>query len=220
MKTITLTIIIISVTTLAFFLSNNRTPVSTAELDKDVSLPATDTIEETSPETEPEEIFELKVEKPASFAGVEMVTYQSEYGFKITYPKEWQSGPSELREIDRHENSLGRFTIVPEEIRGPVGITEILITVENSNSHSVEEELQKQIINNFQYTRNLVDLVGFRIININHNKGIFKKITDVSAYYFFLKNSKFYIIDFYYNSEQQVTEDEALWVLSTFKITD
>jgi len=206
---ITLAIIIISVTTLAFFLFNNRTPVSTEELDKDVSFPATDPTDETSLETEPEEIFELKVEKPASFAGVEMVTYQSEYGFEITYPKEWQKNYFNLS-ADNNNSKFNTYVL-------------------KTNTDNVNQKKAYMTIDTDYYEKEIIDSMNVSIsdkmaekILVNKINGFYiYEINNIEAYIFYNVN-KIYTIKLinYTYSLSDSEKEELLWVLSTFKITD
>ncbi len=191
-----LIISIITIITVFFWLQpQNNTAV------QPVIPAATSTTATTETVVAEEEVINLVAEKPASFDGVEMVTYKSEYGFEITYPKEWAgrlipSGTSP---------AVTEYYIYPEEIPyGPSPLFQISLY-----EQSLEEFMLEQYDKNLEKI-SINDLVGYKQ-DLNF---------DSSYSYFFSKNGILYRLILSYADEYNVTEVEALWILSTFKITE
>ncbi len=198
------------------------------------SEPQTEQIPETPEITEVTEVASDintdidNIEMPASFKDVEMTTHKSEYGFEVTYPKGWifkDATESFYRKVSSHI-FIRTFESSPYD-----NIWEVIsVTVEDSGKDSLEQGLQEYINKGYDPS-SLKSLSELEEVNLNGNTG-FKKVRRQikesliedfegnAPYYFFLKNGKLYTIRYTYQPEQKITEEEALWVLSTFKIVN
>lgn len=163
------------------------------------------TTEEKKPQNNPInfETITLSSEKPVSFEGVEMTTYKSSSGYEITYPKGWISVLAPKGTNPYLEN----YAIYPKDIPyGPAPIIDISINKKTLNQIfsdlGIEQTtLQKVLVNN---------ITGYKYQAKNHP----------SVSYFFEINDYTYRIVYWYSPEYGVSEKEALFVLSTFKITE
>jgi len=159
----------------------------------------------------------ISVPKPASFDGVEMVTYKSPYGYEITYPSAWT-----LKDVTDvfYKKVLNAITIEPIEVV-PFPYSDIDHLMLISTEEGSLSELKEQINSGDQLVRDIKNISELEQVNLNGLSGLRKLLRDPSAaYYFFEKNGKLYTIDFFYDASLKISEQEALWVLSTFKITE
>ncbi len=143
--------------------------------------------------------------KPASFENVEMTTYRSAFGYnyEITYPKAWTAilAPRE----SMHKPRLESYEIYPINIAyGPSPILDIDI------SNGVLEDYFNEKLEIGKVTSVVLnDLKGYRS----------KAATDGSVHYAFTLDDKTIISVLYWpNEEYDVSEEEALWVLSTLRV--
>jgi len=175
--------------------------------DKSTQLPIPNEISRT-------ETGIISIEKPASFEGVEMVTYESPYGYEITYPNTWN-----LKDKTNvfYKKVLSAVDIEPMEV-APYRDIDYLMLI------SVEEgfldDLEEQINSGEQAVRNIRNMSELEPVILNGSMGLRKILRSPSAYYFFEKNGRLYGINFFYDPSLKISEQEALWVLSTFKITE
>lgn len=175
--------------------------------DEPTQSPVPDGVNQTETEV-------ISVDKPASFEGVEMVTYKSPYGYEITYPSAWI-----LKDVTDvfYKKVLNGIDIEPIEVVPYSDIDYlILISVENGSL----SELKEQINSGDQLVRNIKNMSELEQVSLNGLLGLRKLLRDPSAYYFFEKNGKLYTINFFYDVSLKISKQEALWVLSTFKITE
>lgn len=167
-----------------------------------VATEATSTLETT--EVTPEEnVIEITAEKPASFDGVEMVTYQNPHGFEITYPKEWVGRLAP----ENTSPAVLEYYIYPEEI--PYGPSNLL-QIEMYNK-SLEVFMERQGNKDLQP------------IIIGGQRGYLQPIGSVGTKdyrYIFLTENGFYGIIMRDSKSFNASDAEALWILSTFKITE
>ncbi len=216
MKKIIISMLIISIITIItvfFWLRpQNNTTVQLVIPDATSTSITTEAVSE-------EEVIDLIVEKPASFNGVEMVTYQSEYGFEITYPKEWQKNefsrvPESPNEREDFSYSFTPDFYVPESERHLYG-----------DFDTEQKRLNPAFwisVGDYYYkdTFSLHPEEGEEWYLINGHKSIYFTFGGVHSYSFF-ENEKYYQIRI--NSRaislSRSTDEEALWILSTFKIT-
>lgn len=152
----------------------------------------------------------ISPEKPESFNGVEMVTYKSPY-YGITYPKEWVAilTPEESRSF-----LLESYAIYPKVI--PYGPSPILnISVSKS---SAEEYFKNQASIENLTKVSLNDSHGYR--HTSASSGLYDPLREVIFYVFPIKENLIRV-EYWPNKEYyDVSEEEALWVLSTFKIAE
>jgi len=147
----------------------------------------------------------ISPEKPLSFEGVEMETFQNEF-FEITFPKKWRSN-----EIIRYitEDASFHYSITPDIIYTP-GILEgsinplFYIDVENTDQKFFSPD----------------EMIGEKWFMIRDQKGLFSPGSSGANTYRLLYNNRIYSVHMvtilrYYD----ISEQEALWVISTFKIT-
>lgn len=230
MKKITIITIIIIIIIAVFFYLNQTPPNHNLKTDNEI-IPISEETKHPNPEQEEqlnleqeEPIYELKVEKPASFAGVEMVTHKSEYGFEITYPKEWQKNESSgTRQIDGEkqfyyysftpsfsEESKRRYGVNIEEMYNPA----FSITVRENHDDTPDLYLDPEYVEEWWL--------------INGRKSVYYSFGGVDSYRFF-ENGKDYSVEIIRRAirlsratdeEASWAGEEALWILSTFKITD
>ncbi len=164
-------------------------------------------IEEKKPQnnTTNTETITLPSEKPASFTGVEMTTYRNEL-FELTFPKKWKKNETTLQK--KEDNSF-YYSITPDIIypRGiPKGILNPLfsIDVEDTDKKSLQPDAS----------------IGEKSITINKRTAVYFSGDGADAYYF-LHNKKLYSIHMITGYETYDTfKEEALWVLSTFRIVE
>lgn len=145
----------------------------------------------------------ISTKKPASLDSVEMSTYRSLMGYEITYPKAWIS----VLAPKGTSPNLEAYAIYPKEIYyGPSPIINILVSKKSLHDLLLEmntstENLEKISINGFD---------GYRGLKTGHP----------STDYFFEANGFTYRATYWYSPEYDISQEEALWVLSTFKITE
>lgn len=151
------------------------------------------------------ETITISPEKPASFEGVEMVTYKSAYGYhyEITYPKKWTAvlAPKES------SNDLENYAIYPKDIPyGPSPIFTVIVL-----NSSMDGYFRNQTSLEYLAKVSLNGIVGYRHKSALHE----------ATFYIFPINEKTLIrIEYWPSEKYDVTEQEALWVLSTFKIVE
>lgn len=149
---------------------------------------------------------ELIHEIPDNFANVEMTTYRSaENNYEITYPKEWRGilAPKGVANKSRLES----YEIYPIDIPyGPSPIFDIDIY------NQTFEEFTKDESKAMEYKKILLNsLEGY---SLKSHLGNY----DVTHYIFELNNGKLIYILYSPNEAYQVSEEEAMWVLSTLKV--
>lgn len=160
----------------------------------------------TTNEINQTEVEVISVEKPASFDGVEMVTYKSPF-FELTFPKKWKKNEG----FRSTEDESFYYSVTPDilpSLRIPGGLINPLLSIDVKNAkwdsfHPDPVLREKWIV-------------------INNKKGIYSPGLEGTKAYYFLENGKTYsiqVIDVlsHYNN---ISEQEAFWVLSTFKITE
>ncbi len=150
---------------------------------------------------------ELIREIPDNFADVEMTTYRSvENNYEITYPKEWVGILSPERVGP--EFILEDYAIYPKDIPyGPSPIFNIRVSSENIDDFFNQKlDIGKPVKITLKN-----GLVGY--------KAITKLAQDDVVFYAFSLNEKEIISILYWpNEAYQVSEEEAMWVLSTLKV--
>lgn len=164
---------------------------------KSVQSSATNTINQTETKI-------ISVNKPASFAGVEMMTYKNEV-FEFTFPKKWKK--NEEFQSNKETNSF-HYSITPDVLY-PSGVPEgsmnplFYIDIENTRMNSFQPD----------------PVLGEKWIVINNKNGIYSPGMSGADAYYFLENGKLYTVHIVTVFRQyNISEQEALWVLSTFKI--
>lgn len=156
---------------------------------------------------EKEQVVDLSlVEKPASFANIPMITYKSaEYGYEITYPEEWTGTLVPNIFGDR---VLEVYYLHPVEIPyGPPSLFDIKFRLGTTES----------------FIDDMVDIYNLKPIKLNSLEGYqFDIEEDEIKRYYILKvdNNRFISVLYWPNEEYNTTEEGALWVLSTLKLTD
>lgn len=155
----------------------------------------------------------ISAKKPSSFDGVEMVTYKSPAGYEIQHPAQWVSG--DITKFYYNQNALNAYEIKPVEIDDRYMDDQmVVITVENKTLNDLVEEIKsgKNI-----FVEKTTELLP---VSINGASGLYIPLRNPSARYYFEKNKKLYSIVFLYDPMMNISKQEALWVLSTFKITE
>lgn len=150
----------------------------------------------------------LNPDKPASFANVEMTTYRSaENNYEITYPKSWTAilAPKGTGT----ESDLEDYAIYPKDIPyGPSPILDIGIYNETFE----------------EFTKDMEDVEDFKKISLGGLDGFGSTSRlgnyDVTHYIFELDNGKLMYISYWPNEEYEVTEEEAMWALSTLRVVN
>ncbi|MEZ4104217.1 MAG: hypothetical protein R3B60_02940 [Candidatus Paceibacterota bacterium] len=200
MKKILILILLIIVTGLIFVtFSKNK------ELDSDPNKNEPEKVTEP-----PEKTIDLSnVEKPASFANVPMTTYKSaDYGYEITYPESWDTvlTPKEVTNGPDLEN----YVIYPIYIMyGPSPILDITYYEDKVNNYIDRK------VGIFDITKiSLNGLDGYK-----YTSGTEKNHTK-TTFVLTVNNEHILTITYWPNEEYNTTEEEALWVLSTLKLTD
>jgi hypothetical protein len=160
-----------------------------------------------TPETpvviEPVEPLVITAEMPESFKGVEMTTYRSEKaGYEITYPKSWKVIPTPEEALD--EGRIENYAIYPEII--PYGPDPII------NIYADQETLEQVLSRRGEDTSDLIKIVLNGII------GYKEPLDTRGMLYFFEKAGILYYLVFINYPDYNVSDAEAQWVLSTFKI--
>lgn len=170
--------------------------------------PTADTLANKQPSESQVEV--ISSDKPESFENVEMVTYRSEYGFEIAYPENWtvreqqilvhggyQGG--ELEEVE--------YLIVAPEDNGVVGSSRTDSVFIRIGAQAESEELPEPDL-----------ALREKLISINDHVGIFSPAIEAPIdMYYFWSAGMLYTIELYHASNN-TNEEEALWILSTFKI--
>lgn len=150
---------------------------------------------------------ELIREIPDGFINVEMTTYRSvENNYEITYPKEWVGILAPKGVVNKPQ--LESYEIYPIDIPyGPSPIFDIDIYNETF------EEFIKDMIDIEDLTKiSLNDLSGYRF-SIDKKEGNF-------YYIFNLDKDTIISIVYWPDEEYHVSEEEAMWVLSTLKVNN
>lgn len=150
---------------------------------------------------------ELIREIPDNFANVEMTTYRSvENKYEITYPKEWR-GILAPKGVGLQSN-LEDYAIYPKDIPyGPSPIFDIGIYNETF------EEFIKDMVDIEDLTKiSLNGLSGYKF-SIDKKEGSF-------YYIFTLDENTIISVVYWPNEAYQVSEEEAMWVLSTLKVNN
>lgn len=156
-------------------------------------------------------------QKPLSFEGVEMKKYRNPFGYEIEYPARWVA-----KDVTKvyGDKVLDAYEIKPreiskQEIGDPSIISQIaVITVEEKTLKSFTEEIKSGKNIFIENTSKLLP------VNMNGMAGLYVPLKYPSARYYFEKNGKLYSIVFLYDSMMGISKEEALWVLSTFKIPE
>ncbi len=153
----------------------------------------------------------ISMEKPASFDGVEMVTYKSPYGYEITYPKKWITI---LAPKETHPNLLEDYALYPKDIQyGPSPIFTIIVL-----KSSIKEYFKNQASIEKLTRISLNGSHGYR--HKSASSGLYDPLHEVTFYVFPIKEN-LTRIEYWPNREYYpVTEEEALWILSTFRIVE
>ncbi|MEK7094022.1 MAG: hypothetical protein AAB903_01630 [Patescibacteria group bacterium] len=151
-------------------------------------------------------------EIPQSLKGVEMTTYKSSYGYEITYPKRWV-----IKDITNvfYKRTLSTYMVMPEKINDPIVQDQVLtISVESKTLKSFRDEVSegKDI-----RIKSLNDLIP---VAINGFNGFQKPFENQESFYYLESNKKLYSLHFHFDPSLRISKEEALWVLSTFKIVD
>ena len=145
----------------------------------------------------------ISINKPTIFEGIKMVIYKSPYGYEITYPSEWIA---RVAPKSKDSPNLEEYYIMPEDI--PYGPSPLFqITVQNI---SLDEYFKTQA--------SLDNLSKILLNNINGYRHQLFSLENNFSYVFSVNNRLFHII-YRLSPEHTITSQEALWVLSTFKIT-
>ncbi len=143
--------------------------------------------------------------KPASFENVEMTTYRSAFGYnyEITYPKAWTAIMAPIESMRKPR--LESYEIYPINI--PYGPSPIL-DIDTSNG-TLED-----------YFNEKLEIGKVTRVTLNNLKGYRSKAAaDGSVHYAFTLDDKTIISVLYWpNEEYDVTEEEALWALSTLRV--
>ncbi len=162
----------------------------------------------------------ISMEKPASFDGVEMVTYKSPYGYEITYPKAWvgveTKGERKIPIDDTLITFLSGYSIDPplsqEQMKslGP-RMTSMLEIVVSSGEDL--ESVNKKIVAGKYGLKQTTDVI------LNGVHGI-RAEEQYRANIYLEKGGMLYKITYFDSESLGVTKQEALWILSTFKIVE
>lgn len=145
---------------------------------------------------------------PDGFINVEMTTYRSvENNYEITYPKRWMGILAPKGVVNKPR--LESYEIYPVDIPyGPSPIFDIDIYNETF------EEFTKYESEAMEYKKILLNsLEGY---SLKSHLGNY----DVTHYILELNNGKLIYILYSPNEEYHVSEEEAMWVLSTLKVNN
>lgn len=144
--------------------------------------------------------------RPDELKNIEMTTYKSPYRYEITYPNNWISIKSPKESIP---NLLENYAIYPKEIPyGPAPLFQIEIF-----KKTFEEYLE-------EFKISINDLTEIKLKETIGYKHYFKTIDSSSAAYIFPKKENIIRIIYNFNDNYEISEQTAVWVLSTFKITE
>ena len=82
--------------------------------------------------------------------------------------------------------------------------------------------IQPRTLEDFQITKDVVvgDWNQFEPTVLNGIPAFKKKLREPGAYYIFEHAGKLFRVDFQYDKLMDISEQEALWVLSTFQINE
>lgn len=145
----------------------------------------------------------ISSEKPVSLVNVEMTTYKSPNGYEITYPKQWHS----ILAPQGTNPYVEDYSIYPKEIEyGPAPLIKIMVSNKSLQETFVELNLTPE---------------SLQKISINGKEGYKNPETTnkPNIDYFFESDGRVYRMTYWYAPEYGVSQEEALWVLSTFKVT-
>lgn len=157
--------------------------------------------------SQPTPAFEdTAVKKPESFKSVEMTTYRSEFGYEIAFPKMWKQKDYTSA---YYQPAFEVVSIIPKDIDDPY-FHDALVTI----------IVQARTLEDFQITKDVVvgDWSQFEPTVLNGIPAFKKKLREPGAYYIFEHNGMLFGVDFQYDPLMDISEEEALWVLSTFRI--
>lgn len=149
------------------------------------------------------ETLVISAEKPASFEGVEMLTYKSPAGYEITYPVNWVG--KEVPAPAQSDDTFIRYTISPAEPSVDFS-SMIVIRVRKTDKDIFQPD----------------PTVGEKWVTINGRKGIFSPGPSGTETYYFVRNNMYYsiLINEALIFKTGLNKQEALWVLSTFKVVE
>ncbi len=155
----------------------------------------------------------ISIVKPDSFDGIEIVTYKSPYGYEISYPENW--AVSDVTDVYYKKDILNAYMFKSQEIADPYVQDQILTIVVEKNTlegFKKDVDLKKDI--------RIKDSSDLLPVTINNSNGLYRPFENQESFYYFERNGKLYSLHFHYDPVLNITEQEALWVLSTFKILE